>query len=187
MKKALGLVFVMALVAVPAMAQKVTIDYAHDFDFAAVKTFEYVETKDSNAQNQLMDERIKTAIVRELTEGGLRRVESDPDIFVTYHVTTEEQTSYTTTNMGYGGYGGYYGGWGGYGGMGMGSTQTTAHNYTNGTLLIDAYEPDDKKMIWRGTGTVTVKSKPEKQTEQVNKILAKIGNKWDKILAGKGK
>jgi len=186
MKKALGLVFVLALVAIPATAQKITIDYAHDFDFAAVKTFQYVDTKDSNAQNPLMDDRIKTAIIRELTEGGLRRVESDPDVFVTYHITTAEKTTYTTTNMGYGGYGGYYGGWGGWG-SGMGSSTTTATNYTEGTLLIDAYEPGDKKMVWRGTGTVTVKSKPEKQTEQVNKILAKLGSKWDKILAGKGK
>jgi hypothetical protein len=36
MKKALGIVFVVALIATPAMAQKVTIDYAHDFDFAGV-------------------------------------------------------------------------------------------------------------------------------------------------------
>ena len=38
-----------------------------------------------------------------------------------------------------------------------------------------------------GTGMVTVKSKPEKQIKQIDKILDKIGNKWDKILAGKGK
>ena len=187
MKKALGIVFVLALVATPAVAQKVTIDYAHDFDFAAAKTFQYVETKDSNAPNELMDERIKNAIVKELTEGGLKQVDADPDLFVTYHVTTAERTSYTTTNMGYGGYGGYYGGWGGWGAPGMGTSTTSARNYTEGTLLIDAFEPGDKKMVWRGTGTVTIKSQPEKQMKQVNKILAKLGDKWDKILAGKGK
>ncbi len=187
MKKALGIVFVLALVTAPAMAQKVTIDYAHDFDFTAVKTFQYVDTQESNSQNQLMDERIKNAIVKELTEGGLRQVDADPDLFVTYHVTTAERTSYTTTNMGYGGYGGYYGGWGGWGAPMMGTSTTTARNYTEGTLLIDAFEPGDKKMVWRGTGTVTIKSKPEKQMKQVNNILDKLGDKWDKILAGKGK
>jgi hypothetical protein len=34
---------------------------------------------------------------------------------------------------------------------------------------------------------VTVKAKPEKQTQQVDNILAKLGKKWDKILAGQGK
>jgi hypothetical protein len=42
-------------------------------------------------------------------------------------------------------------------------------------------------MIWRATGTVTVKSKPEKQIRQVEKILTKIGARWEKIMAGQGK
>ena len=28
---------------------------------------------------------------------------------------------------------------------------------------------------------------PEKQAQQIDKILAKLGDKWDKILAGQGK
>ncbi len=53
--------------------------------------------------------------------------------------------------------------------------------------MIDAYDKTDKKMVWRGSGTVTVKAKPEKQTKQVQNILKKLGDKWDKILAGQGK
>jgi hypothetical protein len=41
--------------------------------------------------------------------------------------------------------------------------------------------------VWRGTGTVTVKSKPEKQIKQIDNILTKIGAKWDKIVHGQGK
>ena len=69
---------------------------------------------------------------------------------------------------------------------GMGSSTTTESTYTEGTLIIDAYEPSDKKMVWRGTGTVTVKAKPEKQSQQITKILTKLGEKWQKILAGQG-
>jgi hypothetical protein len=32
-----------------------------------------------------------------------------------------------------------------------------------------------------------VKGKPEKQMRQVEKILAKLGKRWDRIVAGKGK
>ncbi len=42
-------------------------------------------------------------------------------------------------------------------------------------------------MIWRGTGTITVKSKPEKQVKQIDKIFVKMGSKWDKILQNQGK
>jgi len=187
MKKMLGLIFILGLVATPAMAQKVTVDYAHDFDFKGAKTFQYIQTEDSNPRNSLMADRIEDMIKKELREGGATEVQSDPDFYITYHVTTEENTRYNTTSMGYGGYGGYYGGWGGYGYGGMGSTTTTASNYTVGTLIIDAYEPVEKKMVWRATGTVEVKAKPEKQIKQVDKILTKIGKKWDKILAGQGK
>ena len=188
MKKALGLVFVLALAATPAMAQKVTIDYAHDYDFEAIKTFQYVATDDSDVKgNDLMDQRIEDMIKKELREGGATEVQENPDIYVTYHFTSKENTSYNTTSMGYGGYGGWGGGWGGWGGGGMGSSTTYATTYTEGTLIIDLYDPETKKLVWRGTGTVTVKAKPEKQIKQVEKILTKIGNKWDHIVHGQGK
>jgi len=194
MKRVLGIVFVLVLAATPAMAQKVTVDYAHDFDFSGVKTFQYVDTKDSNSKNELMAGRIVEMIKKELREGGLTEVQENPDLFVTYHVTTEELSSFNTTSMGYGGYGGYGAGWGGYGRYGgyggyggMASSTTYETKYTEGTLIIDGYDPTDKKLVWRGTGMVTIKSKPEKQIKQVEKILTKIGAKWDKILEGKGK
>jgi hypothetical protein len=169
------------------MAQKVTIDYAHDFDFDAVKTFQYVDTAESNAKNQLMADRVTSMLKKQLTDGGLTEVTENPDIYVTYHYTSQENTSYNTTSMGYGGYGGYYGRWGGWGMGGMATSTTYETKYTEGTLIFDAYEPGDKKLVWRGTGTVTVKAKPEKQIQQVDSILKKLGAKWDKILAGKGK
>jgi len=191
MKNALGLIIVLGLAATPAMAQKVNIDYAHDFDFSGPETFEYVNTEESNAQNPMMADRIESMIKAKLKAGGATEVTENPDLYITYHVTTEQQTSYTTTSFGYGGYGGGWGGYGryGYGGYGgsMGSSTTTARNYTVGTLIIDAYDGTEKKMIWRATGEITVKDKPEKQIKQVEKILDKIGKKWAKILAGEGK
>jgi len=69
---------------------------------------------------------------------------------------------------------------------GMGSSTTYATTYTEGTLIIDLYDPETKKLVWRGTGTVTVKAKPEKQTQQVENILTKMGAKWQKIVRGQG-
>lgn len=190
MKKALGIIIVLGLAASPALAQKVTIDYAHDFDFSGPETFQYVNTEESNADNPMMADRIESMIKAKMKAGGATEVTENPDLFITYHITSEQQTSYTTTSFGYGGYGGGWGGYGGYGygGMGgMGTSTTQARNYTVGTLIIDAYDSTDKKMIWRATGQVTVKDKPEKQVQQVEKILTKIGKKWAKILADKGK
>jgi hypothetical protein len=185
MKTILGLLVVLALAATPTLAQKVTIDYAHDFDFGKVETFQYVQTKDTDSPDELMDARIRDAIVRELTAGGLKQVDADPDLYVTYHITTKENTVLNTTNFGYGGYGPGWGGWGM--GVGVGSSTTTASTYTEGTLVIDGYDSVNKRMVWRGSGTVTVAEKPEKRNQQVDQILTKLGNKWEKILRKKGK
>ena len=192
MKKFLGLLIALAIMASPTIAQKITIDYAHDFDFEAAKTFAYVETDTSDMTNDLMDRRLEQAIITELKNGRLQMVEKDADLYVTYHVITEDNTVFNTTNYGYGGWGpgwGGYGGygWGGYGGMGMSNSTTTATTYTEGTLVLDAYEPGKKELVWRGTGTVTLKAKPEKQMKQIDNILDKMGNKWSKILANQGK
>jgi hypothetical protein len=181
MKKTFGLLIVLGLAALPAAAQKVTIDYAHDYDFKSVKTFQYVESKDAASSDPLMDGRIKDAIVNQLVNGGLTQVESDPNIYVTYGITTQKNAVYNTTGFGYGGFGLGWRGWGG-----MASSTTTESTYTEGTLIIDAYDAGDKKMIWRGSSTVTVKAKPEKVTQQINNIITKLGEKWKQILAGMG-
>ena len=193
MRRLLLLMIALAVAATPSIAQKITIDYAHDFDFSQVKTFTYVETQDTDLQETLADQRLESAILRELKSGNLKQVDSGGDLYITYHVVTEDNTVFTTDHFGYGGWGPGWGGYGGYGyggygyGAGMGTSTTRATTYTDGTLIIDAYEPGEKKMVWRGTGTVTLKAKPEKQAKQVDNILTKMGKKWDKILKNQGK
>ena len=68
MRKTWGILIVATLIAAPSMAQQVTIDYARDFDFEAVKTFEYVDSEQSNAANPLMADRIQQMIRKELVE-----------------------------------------------------------------------------------------------------------------------
>jgi len=191
MKRMTIMAVLILLTATSGSAQKVNVDCARDFDFESVAAFQYVVNDESAIRdNTMMAERVVNLIKKELGEGGLREVQENPDLYVTYHFISEEKRGVTTTSMGYGGYWGGWDAWGpydAYGGPMMGSSTTREYSYEEGTLVIDAYDSKEKKLVWRGMGTVTVKSKPEKQIKQVEKILAKIGNRWDKILAGKGK
>ena len=75
MRKTLGILIVIALATTPLMAQKITLDYAHDYDFSGgPKTFQYVDTKESDSGNTLMNDRITALIKSELTEGGGKEV-----------------------------------------------------------------------------------------------------------------
>jgi hypothetical protein len=182
MKKTLGCVLVTAFVSLPSWAAKITIDYARDYPFDKVKTFSYVENEQPQGPDDLMDRRIKDGIIARLVATGLEQVDADPDLYVTYHVTTQQNTVYQTTSYGYGGWGPGWHSWG----ASMGAATTTASTYTEGTLIVDAYEPQEKKIVWRGTGTVTVKNKPEKRAKQVDSILTEMALKWEKILAKQG-
>ena len=90
-KKTLGLLIVLGLAATPAFAQKVNIDYAHDFDFSGSETFQYVNTEESNADNPMMADRIESMIKAKMKAGGATEVTENPDLFITYHITTAQE------------------------------------------------------------------------------------------------
>ena len=187
MRTLVGLVGLLGLLATPAAAQKVVLDYAHDFDFKEVETFQYVDTKETNIKDSLMAGRVVDAIKKDLLGRGLDEVENGADLVVTYHYSSQQQQSFstTTTGMGRAGMGAGWVRW--VGGVWMSTSTTRVNTFTEGTLVIDAYDPDQETLVWRGSGTVTVKNQPDKQMNQVNKIIRKLGHRWDKIRAGKGK
>ena len=186
MKFRVFLVFASVLMAGPVFAQKVYIDYDKGYDFDGVKTFSWAKTSETSVQqgDPLLHSRIVNALEHYLSMGGAREVESDPDIYVTYHTSTKKEMSLDTTNWGYG----YPGGWyrGGYYGRygGMGSSTTTVSTYEVGTLVVDAWDRATKKLVWRGTAAgITVSENPQKMEKRVDKALKKIVDKWQKIKA----
>ncbi|MDH3629170.1 MAG: DUF4136 domain-containing protein [Acidobacteriota bacterium] len=171
------------LVAMPAAAQKVTIDYAREVNFETLETFQYIESTDADTASPMMADRIAEALKARLRDGGLREVGENPDIFVTFQLVVEKAYRLDTTAYASRGYGRGWRRWG----AGPVSATTTATTYTEGTLIVDAYDAGENTMIWRGAGTVTVASKPEKRLKQIEKILDKLGGKWKKILKNQGK
>ena len=174
---ALGLL----MVAGPAFAQKVYVDYDKDYVLPKDKTFMWQEGENTlEGQNPLMHSRIKNGIEHYLSNAGFTEVESDPAIYFTYHTSTKENLSFSTTSMGYGYPGGWYGGY--YGGYGMGSSTTSVSTYETGTLVVDAWDAHTKKLVWRGTATnITVTDNPDKMVKKIDSALSKIVKKWQSI------
>ena len=185
MKKLLGILLL--LVAIPAMAASVSIHHDKDFDFSKVKTFQYVETNETQAKDPVMAERIVKLLKEKFVAAGLSEVQKDPDIRVTYHYTSEEHQLLDTEIFGSAGSvapgnEAYSSGQGGV----VEATETNK-GYSIGTLIIDAYEGGRTNMVWRGSGTITEKKNPEKKAEQIETILTDLGKKWEKILTKEGK
>ncbi len=150
-------------------SQKINHDYDHQADFSQFKTYKYA--KGTPVENQLMDQRIVSAIETEMGQEGFTKASGNPDVVVTYHAPSKEKKQYVTGNFGYG-YGPGWG-WGGYGG-GMGTSTTREITYEKGTLVVDMYDAKKKQLIWRGTGTDTVSDNPQKVAKLIADIVDKI-------------
>ena len=185
-----SLTFSLAIIAAFAISScssiKYTVDKDDSVDFTKYKTFQYYGwAEESNKILSPFDqERIEKAFGIELEKRGLKYEKETGELIVTLYIVTEKKTktSATTTNMGGGyGYGGYYGygpsyGWGG----GMGTSQTTVntYDYTVGTIIIDIYDANDKKLIWESVATGTINEKTKGREERINSIAYKMMLKY---------
>ena len=63
----------------------------------------------------------------------------------------------------------------------MGTASTHVYTYTRGTLIIDFWSPETKKLVWRGSATAVVKENPQNAERQIQKAVKKIARKWENI------
>ena len=172
-KKLVTLTLVTVLTPVLAMAQKTSYDYDKTANFAGFKT--YALQEGTKVGQQLIDDRIVAAIEAELAAKGLTKSESNPDVFVVYHVAFDKQKDISTFSSGYGGgYGRYGYGYGG--GFATGSSTTQVRDILVGTLVIDMADAQKKQIVWRGMGVkeVDTQAKPEKRDKSINNAVKKI-------------
>lgn len=191
-QRILGVLVVATLLALPALAQQVYVDYDKSVDFSQYKTFAWKAPTEASLteESPLMHERVENTIEAQLKSGGLAEDVQSPDLWVTYHTSSKEEVQFNTSHMGYG-YGDDWGWdpyWDGYGGIGtgMGTSTTTSHTYERGTLIIDIWDAKTNKAIFRGTAEAVVKGKPEKEAKQIENAVEKIGKKFDSMYR-KGK
>jgi hypothetical protein len=161
---------IVSLAIAPTMAAKVYIDYDHEADFSKYHKFKYKESAETDSDNPLMHDRVVEMIKERLVAAGFEEVDSDPDMYVIYHVTTENQHRDIPRSFGVG----YGGGWG---------WVTTETTYVEVTLLIDAWDAGTQKLVWRGGSVQIFKGKPDKLIAQIEKALDKIAKKWGQVKA----
>ena len=176
-----------AFAATPAFAAKPQIQWDEAYDFSTIKSFQWDPNPDSSleARNPFMHSRVVAAIEYELTASGLTEVQANPDVFVTYHTSTETQVRLESDSYGYG-FGGYGGaGWGhyGYGYAGPVSTTTRVVEYEEGTLVVDIWAAASKQLIWRGTASRVFSEDVDKAESQVVKIIKDMAKQSKKLRA----
>jgi len=146
------------------------------------------------------DAKIKDAATSALQNKGLSISQKQPDLLISYTTTVGRGTRTTYyTNYGWGGWGGY--GWGGFGlgwgygwrGYGWGGfspyyyygapfaysgglTYADQEHYKEGTLIIDLIDRRTRKVVWRGYGVGEVHHDPQKNIDDIPKVVSGIIN-----------
>lgn len=165
----------LAVLLAPALilAQKVSHDYDKTANFASFKT--YAQKDGTKVGQELIDARIVAAIDAQMAAKGLTKSDTNPDLFVVYHVAFDKQKDISTFSSGYGGgYGPY--GWGYGGGWAGGSSTTTVRDILVGTLVIDLADAKKGQLAWRGMGVkeINTTANPEKRDKSINEAVKKI-------------
>lgn len=161
----LSLLFLASATAV--LAQKVTVDYDHNLNFANFKT--YAWTTGTPLKNQLWDQRVIDGVDQQLAAKGFQKVDANanPDLIVLYHAAIGQQVELNTNNMG---------GWGWRWGGGMATT--TVDKIPTGQLTVDIGDAKTKKLAWMGSSSDTLSDKPDKNQKKLAKALDKMFKKF---------
>ncbi len=183
------------LVAGPAVAQKIYIDYDHDYDRSKIRTFAWADSDQATLAHTdpMLHSQIAITLAEYIAEAGLTQVESDPDIYFTYHGSTKEEITVNTLGLGYsypvgwgygsyGGYGGYYGQY--YGGVytGYAGVSTQATSYREGTLIVDVWDAETKTLIWRGIAAeIAISGDRAKLDKKIDKAMRKMAAQWRRM------
>lgn len=167
MKRAL-LVAMMIVFAAGCSTMSVNTDYSIDADFSQYRTFQYQNSdNDIEAASPLVHQRIVNAIRQGVSNAGLQEVDSNPDIYVTYHGSTTQQIRFDTTYMSMSNW--HRPGW--HSGMGVTSSSTRATTITQGTLVIDIWDASTNTLVWRAIATDTLRQNPERNTAAINRAV----------------
>jgi len=169
---------VLLLIVSACSSLSVSTDYDKSVDFTKFKTYSFYGWEKNSDQilNQIDKNRIETAFKNEFTKRGMTLVEENADLVVSLYIVTQEkqQTTATTTGMG-GGYGGYYGYGPGYGwGAGMATTTYNTYDYTVGTLVVDVFDDQGKKLIFESSGKGTVDENTDNRDKKIPYAVAQI-------------
>ena len=159
-----------------AAAQDVRYNFLPGTDFSKYKTYKWVRVPKAQYPNELLDGQLIRSIDAQLAAKGLTKTEGESaDLYVAYQVAVDQKQQWNSYSTDMGGWG--WGGWRGWGGgMGTSTTTTTQETINIGTLDLDMYDAAQKKQVWRGEVSKTIKPQknPEKLQKNIDKAMTKL-------------
>ena len=137
-----------------------TYDYDPEYNFSALKTYDWISDPTVSAQAELVEKHIRKAVDSKLSEKGYMHGTQDADFLIAIHLGRQNKTELTP--MGYS-YGGWYGG-------------VNVYQYEEGTLVFDLVDKQNNSLFYRSVIRAEIKHNItfEERQERIKKAVDKI-------------
>jgi hypothetical protein len=145
-------------------------DFDRSADFSRYKTYSWEKV---HTENPLWVDR-KAAVNSALSGNGWTEVESGGNVAIMAMEMTKDHRALNTYYDSFGGGWGWRGWFGGGLGDGFGDSTTTESAYKVGTLVVDLFDSNTKKLIWRGSASDTLSDKSDKNIKNLDKGVEKM-------------
>jgi len=149
------------------------VDYSHSTNFDNYHTYSWLKV---GAPNSLWQDRIQRAVDAQLAAKGWMLAPSGGDAAIAAVGAAKDEQQLNTFYDGMGG--GWY--WRGGGGM----ATTTVETIPVGSLDVDIFDAQTKKLIWRGTAEKTLSGNPEKNEKKLQDAVKDMFKKFPPVAKG---
>jgi hypothetical protein len=151
-----------------AFAQKTNVDWDRSADFSSYHT--YAWQKSPHPAKGFWDQRIVDGVDKELAAKGLKKVDSNPDVWVVYSnsITDQKQVVGTGYTMGPGW------GWGWGWGPNISTMDYNTYITKEGTLVVELADAKNHQLLWRGSATATISDNSDKNIKTLNSAVNKL-------------
>ena len=184
--KKLAIVLVLGSIAGIADAAKPQIQWNPDYDFSAVDGYEWKDSSGATLEssNPFLHSRIQNALDFELTGYGLTETAAEPDVYVSYHLSTQTDLQVHAETVGYsfGRYG--TGRWGHYGYGTVVPLTITADivEIKRGTLVVDVWDTERNELVWRGTvSDIAISDNSVRTEKNALKAIDQMAKQYEKL------
>ena len=145
--------------------------YDRSCDFTDFMSYSWVGRKDAEI-SALDNQKIISSIRSELSAKGLRSVDLEPDLYVTYFADKDEQVRVNIRHRGYS----YGSDWYGAGGLPLvlGGSTAEMRTFEEGSLVVDIYKASQNQLVWRGVATGTISEDRKKNEKKIKKAIKKL-------------
>src|SRR5208283_4658594 len=155
------------LVAAPAFAQQVSVNYNHGVSFSQFHTYAWGGNNTNAIQNSILAQVAQQDIDSAMQGKGLQKVQEgqNPDLILTASGGERAQTSYNAWGMR---------------GIGGGMGGITPQQNIEATMVVSLYNPKAQELVWRGIAQDTLNNNGNKNQEMVQKAVQKMFKQWPK-------